>query len=438
MISQAPAYNLKAVLKETGLKADVLRAWERRYDLPRPQRSAGRHRLYSDYDIATIKWLKNRQAEGLRIGRAVQLWHALMAAGRDPLMDVAELKASPSAVPPGGMSIEILRQQWLEGCLAFDAVKAEEALNQAFALFPVEEACNAILRQGLNIVGEQWYLGQATVQQEHFASALAIRRLEALINAAPQPTRPQTVLVGCPPGEMHTFPALLLSLFLQRAGLRVVYLGADLPVEQMDVAVEAIRPNLVVLAAQQLTSAASLAGAALALRERGIPLAYGGLIFNRVPELRERIAASFLGESLEKAVDKVEQLIQAPAFFPSTYVEEECQALARRFRHSRPSIERALSTTLQRDGEQIETIEAVNTFFGTKLAAALELGDPAFMEGELAWVVGLLTSHRLSQDRLLTYLAAFSQCVRSVLGGDGTPIAHWIDEYVSRNKPLQQ
>ena len=178
MNNKTPVYNLMVVLKETGLKADVLRAWERRYDLPRPQRTAGRHRIYSDYDIATIKWLKNRQTEGLSISRAVQLWKDLTAAGGDPLKDVAEVKASPFPALAGGMGIEILRQQWLEGCLAFDTAKAEEALNQAFALYPVEKACSAILQQGLNIIGEQWYLGKVSVQQEHFTSSLAVRRLE--------------------------------------------------------------------------------------------------------------------------------------------------------------------------------------------------------------------------------------------------------------------
>ncbi len=426
------------VLKETGLKADVLRAWERRYDLPRPQRTAGGHRIYSEYDIATLKWLKKRQVEGFSISRAVQMWKDLVAAGRDPLEEDTQAKVFHPLGPADATSVEILCQQWLDGCLAYDAGKAEDALNQAFALYPVEKACSAILQQGLNIIGEQWYLGKVSVQQEHFASGLAIRRLEALINATPQPTRAQAVLIGCPLGEMHSFPVLLLSLFLQRTGLKVVYLGGDLPLEQMDVAVEAIRPNLVVLSAQQLTTASSLANAALALRERGFPLAYGGLIFNRVPELRERIAASFLGESLEKAVDKVEQLIQAPVFFPSTRVEEEYQTLAKLFQRSRPLIEQALYTGLQRDGEQIETIEAVNAFFGSKLTAALELGDPAFMEGELAWVNGLLTSHHISVDQLLTYLIAYSQCVGRVLGEKGMPITSWIDEYVSRNEPSQQ
>ena len=65
-ISKNPAFNLKAVLQETNIAADTLRAWERRYGLPMPERTEGGHRLYSQYDIETIKWLLARQ----KIGRA--------------------------------------------------------------------------------------------------------------------------------------------------------------------------------------------------------------------------------------------------------------------------------------------------------------------------------------------------------------------------------
>src|SRR5512145_2746366 len=85
MVSTTPAFNLKVVLKETGIAADTLRAWERRYGLPMPQRSAAGHRLYSQRDIETIKWLLKRQAEGLSISRAVDLWNEQMASGSDPL-----------------------------------------------------------------------------------------------------------------------------------------------------------------------------------------------------------------------------------------------------------------------------------------------------------------------------------------------------------------
>ncbi len=431
MINRTPVYNLMVVLKETGLKADVLRAWERRYDVPHPQRTAGGHRLYSNYDIATIKWLKNRQAEGMSISHAVQLWKDLLANGRDPLMEAVESKGAPIISLADGMSVASLRQRWLDGCLAFDAAKGEEALDQAFALYPVENACSAILRQGLNLIGEEWYLGRVSVQQEHFTSSLAIRRLETLISAAPQQTHPQTVLMGCPMGELHTFPAIMLSLFLQRKGMKVVYLGADNPLEHMDAAIEAIHPDLVVLSAQQLVTAASLALAARAIQRVHIPAAYGGLIFNRVPELRQRIAGTFLGESIEAATDKIELLIRSPAYPAPIEVDEKSKQLAQDFRLTRPLIEQELYAAWQRDGVKIETFEEINAFFSSRVAAALDLGDPGFLEGELNWIAGLLTSHNMQAAKLLTYLVAYRNCVHAILGEGGNPLTQWIDQYVA-------
>src|SRR5512144_2011880 len=91
MLSTTPAFNLKAVLKETGLAADTLRAWERRYGLPTPDRTAGGHRLSSQRDIETLKWLTARQAEGLSISRAVDMWNEQTASGTDPLAGSAQI-----------------------------------------------------------------------------------------------------------------------------------------------------------------------------------------------------------------------------------------------------------------------------------------------------------------------------------------------------------
>ena len=70
-------YNVRAVVRETGLKPDTLRVWEQRYGLPMPQRSPGGHRLYSERDIAVLKWLVARKGEGMSISRAVALWKSL-------------------------------------------------------------------------------------------------------------------------------------------------------------------------------------------------------------------------------------------------------------------------------------------------------------------------------------------------------------------------
>ncbi len=435
-ISQSPAYNLKAALKETGLTADVLRAWERRYGLPKPQRTPGGHRLYSEYDIETIKWLRARLAEGLSISRAVKSWNDIVEAGRDPLMEQLQAGAARDfdSVPAAQAHIEVLRRQWLEAALAFDARRAEEVLNQAFAMYPTETVCIEILQQGMSMIGSEWYSDRVTVQQEHFASALAVRRLETLITLTPRPTRSQTVLIGCPPGEWHTFPVLLLNMLLRRSRLNVVYLGANIPIERLEETAAAIQPNLVVLAAQQLTTAAALRPAALALRAKGIPAAYGGLIFNRIPELRKRIPAHFLGESLEGSLQRIERLILAPEIAPDgSSVENPYQELADLYQEKRPLIELDVYGMLQEADMPMEYLPDANAFFGNGLTAALELGDPALLEADIEWVKHLLTGRRIPADRLLPFLSVYSQAVEKELGTAGTPITDWIAAFIQRN-----
>src|SRR5512141_2226556 len=125
MVSTTPAYNLKVVLKETGLPADTLRAWERRYGLPVPQRTPGGHRLYSERDIHTIKWLMARQAEGLSISRAVDLWNEQIASGSDPLAGTLPSAITLLSVPAVlsqsvETTLDALRSHWIMACMNFN------------------------------------------------------------------------------------------------------------------------------------------------------------------------------------------------------------------------------------------------------------------------------------------------------------------------------
>ena len=192
-----PTFNMKAVVRETNLKPDTLRAWERRYGLPNPRRSAGGHRLYSQRDIDTLKWLISRQDEGISISHAVELWHRLESQGQDPLLvepastTAVEISSFPS-VAPSGETIAALRSAWIEACLNFDEPAAERILTEAFAMYPPEQVVFEVLRGGLAEIGRGWYQGTTTVQQEHFASELAMRRLESLVAGAAPPTRPSS------------------------------------------------------------------------------------------------------------------------------------------------------------------------------------------------------------------------------------------------------
>jgi MerR family transcriptional regulator, light-induced transcriptional regulator len=434
-ISHSPAYNLKVVLKESGLKADVLRAWERRYNFPKPQRSAGGHRLYSEYDLEAIKWLRARQEQGLSISRAVELWNESVASGVDPLAAVPPPSGLYSSVYLSrvDMRLESLRQEWFQAIQVFDSIRADELLNQAFAIYPVETVCTEILAQAISQIGDFWLLDRITVQQEHFASALACRRLEALLSATPHPMRRQSVLVGCPPFERHNFPILLISLFLARRGLKVIYLGVDVPIQHLAETTTEVKPDLVILAAQQLTSAATLRSALQSLQETGATLAFGGSIFNRIPNIRRIFPAHFLGETLAGAVDEVEHLLAAPTPNPVVDgLDRPAQESARLYRMHRPQIELALSTELQRLDWHTEYLAEANSFFGDSLFAALDLGDVAFLEADLEWVKRLLSSRQVDSESLSTYLSAYCSALAQTLGEASAPLTGWMRTYLLR------
>lgn len=421
-LSRKPVYNLKAVLQETGLKADTLRAWERRYGLPLPQRTPGGHRLYSQHDIALIRWLLARQAEGLSIRAAVNLWHQQVAGGGDPLGEGIE--AAPAYA---GATLDALRAAWMNACLQFDENAAEQALNQAFSLHGVEAVCREVMQRGLSELGERWLAGQVSVQQEHFASALAMRRLDALLAAAPPPTQEGALLVACPAGEWHTFSALLMTLLLRRRGWNVIYLGANVPAARLEETVATIRPALVILSAQHLVGAAALAQTARQLQQAGFQMAYGGRIFNRLPGLRTRIPAHFLAEALDDSLAAAERLVRQPVPPPQVApAPEELRACLQAFQSARPMIEYDLQARLSARGLPADQIEGANRYFGDGLTAALELGDPAWLQSDLDWLGELLGARKIERGRLETYLQLYAAAVRERLGPAGTPIASWI------------
>ncbi len=429
-LSTTPAFNLKVVLKETGIRPDTLRAWERRYGLPKPQRSAGGHRLYSERDIETIKWLMARQEEGLSIARAVDLLRSQIAQGNDPLEHIEPPPLQPIATPG---TLESIRQDWVEACLAFDEKRAEGLLNQAFALFPLETVVTEILQYAMIQVGEQWYQNDISVQQEHFASALVQRRLNALIAACPPPTRPEVILVGNPPSEQHLIPILMLNLFLRRRGFGVVDIGANVPVAKFDETVERIKPHLVVLSAQRLSTVAPMIEVILSLHPLKTQIAYGGRIFNLLPQLVDLMPAHYLGKSLDEAVRNIERLLsqRPPLPLPSAELQTY-QQTAEVFRHLRPQIEAKLFEELSPYNLPEEYLITAIEDFGDVLHSALAIGDLDAIHPELEWLRGLLHQHHLPDGILAPFLMAYAQAVRLMEVAQLTPLVEWLKTTAER------
>ncbi len=429
MSSDAPAFNLKAVVRETGLKPDTIRAWERRYGVPKPRRTAGGHRLYSQRDIDLLKWMNARQHEGLSISRIVDLWKGLEAEGKDPLQVTSHNLMRQNILLSDVGELANLRQDWIQACLNFDEPRAEQTVSQAFALFPLNTVVLDVLLRGLAEIGEGWYRGDVAVQQEHFASALAARRLQTLIAASPAPTRAERVVLACPPEEQHTVSLLVINLFLRRQGWEVIDLGANVPLDRLESMVESLRPQLLISSAQHLPTAQTLQALALTLARLRIPLGFGGSIFNRLPALRYHIPGHFLGESLNELTSAVQEILHAPRPLPDVIeTSREYVSTLEHYRERLPLIEADVLGALEpKPREMVQQADA-NAYLAQYLGAALALGDVNFLDSDLNWVRGLLSAQQLPDEALRGYLQVYLAAVQKHLDRRGAIIVKWFQQ----------
>jgi len=444
-------YNLKAVIHETGLTPETLRAWERRYGLLKPQRSPGGHRLYSQYDIEMLQWLVARQEEGLSISRAVEMWRSLEKEGQNPLLQGSHphvgahangLVASPTVTPANVNMLDQLRAGWIEACLTYDEPAADQALSQAFAIADPEVACVEVIQKGVAAIGALWYQGEISVQQEHFATALAMRRIDSLIAAAPPSTRLGRLLAANPPGEEHSFGLLLMTYLLRRHGWEVVYLGANVPLSRLDATLEATAPKLVLSVAQTLTSAAALLAMAVVVNAHGTSLAYGGGIFTHYPAVTSRIPGYFLGNSLAAVPETVERLVADLPPLPGVPALPASYGLAlEALREKESLVIDAVNQALragrgERDHaapQQLEPtyLETANRFFTRDLLSALTMGDIHLLDHAVGWLEGLLSNYGLSMELVRRYFSAYQQAVQQHLDGQAGPILDWLDKHAT-------
>lgn len=306
--SDQPRHTIKTVCAQTGILPVTLRAWERRYRLLKPQRTGGNYRLYSERDIAVLRWIKQRLESGLTISRVAAEFHALRRAGQwPPALPVPPAAPTrPAATPP-----EVYQHRLYAALSGLDEARAGEVLSEAHALFDVTTICLHIIQPCLYEIGEAWYRGELRIATEHFASQYLRGRLLSLLQTYPMRHSASRIVVGCAPGEFHDIGSLILALLLRREGYRVEFLGADVPLEDLSEYARHERPALICLSANSEATARSLRqlDARLAGMRPRPKFAFGGWIFNTQPRLRSLVPGRFLGEDALQAVAQIRALL---------------------------------------------------------------------------------------------------------------------------------
>jgi DNA-binding transcriptional MerR regulator len=196
---------------------NTLRAWERRFGFPNPQRSPGRHRYYTHGEVSA---LRDSLQDGLSISSAVSRAREGLAADANSLVGAL---------------------------VSYEVARADAAIEATLALRSVERSVEEVLLPSLDEIARK-------KGPESAAWAFGVRWatdwLRRAMRFAPAPVRPLSIVVGDASRDDLDPDApyiRALELFCVRAGVKVL----SLPVRAISGVGEAVsvrRPNLAVVA----------------------------------------------------------------------------------------------------------------------------------------------------------------------------------------------
>jgi DNA-binding transcriptional MerR regulator len=227
--------------RRVGVSDHVLRAWEVRYGLLTPVRSAGGFRLYSDSDERRVRRMQFHIAQGLSAAEAARV----AIAEAQPPAHSSDLTFGSGS---GQLDLHGLARSLQRALDDFDEGAAQAVLDRVLSDFTLSTTLRDVLIPYLRQLGERWERGEITIAQEHFATNVIRGRLTGLARGWGDGYGPRAI-VACAPDELHDLPLLIFGVILNRSGWRIDYFGASTPVDELVRVADRLQPGLVVVAA---------------------------------------------------------------------------------------------------------------------------------------------------------------------------------------------
>jgi DNA-binding transcriptional MerR regulator/methylmalonyl-CoA mutase cobalamin-binding subunit len=235
-LPSAILHPIQVVTRRTGVSADVLRVWEKRYAVVTPVRSPSGRRLYSDADIERLRLLVQAKRTGRSIGQiaalpTADLVHLLdeKAAAEHRPRRRARADAAPPSPPAAG--------DFLEACLAaierFDAVTLDLVLRRAVVALSADDFLDTVVVPLVDHLQVQMLDGSLRRSHGHLAHAVLRRVLDHIVATATAPLASRDVVVTTLGGHAHELDALIVAAAAAADGWRVTYIGPGVPVDDV-------------------------------------------------------------------------------------------------------------------------------------------------------------------------------------------------------------
>ena len=238
-------YPIKVVSQMTGVSVFVIRAWEKRYNAVTPSRTETNRRLYTEDDIEKLKLLNEAVRSGHNIGGIANL-------SIDDLRSVL-IKNNVSSTFTDESLTEVLANtnsiiiKCIEAIRTYDGKALETLLLKASAKMSQPHLIEELIIPLVYKVGDLWHDGDIRVANEHLASAVIRSFMTNLLEQHMPSENAPIIISATPRGQDHELGALIVGVIAAAAGWKVIYLGPNLPVEEIAAVTDSLHANLVAL-----------------------------------------------------------------------------------------------------------------------------------------------------------------------------------------------
>jgi DNA-binding transcriptional MerR regulator/methylmalonyl-CoA mutase cobalamin-binding subunit len=222
MCGELLSYRIKTIAKILGIPRNTLLAWERRYAVVTPARTANGYRTYSDHDLTVLREVQSLTQDGYAISEAVNMIRTKSSGPPLPVHSTTTL--SPLQEPTN---------QLQDALLNFDHARAEVAMR-AYRHLGFRELINAVFVPILVEIGTKWADGQISILQEHYVSGFIHDQMSGMylqLGSGPE-NGPHAICAGYPE-EIHEIGLMAISIQLVLEGWRVTHLGTRVPQNEL-------------------------------------------------------------------------------------------------------------------------------------------------------------------------------------------------------------
>ena len=229
-------HSIGMVSRRTGLKPDLIRAWENRFGVVEPGRTATNRRFYTDEQVEKLLLLRQATLSGRSISQVAGLSIPEL---RDLVEEdrIAISRVSASAEEISGE----VESGHLESCLAavsdLDTRALRYHLEKAAVELTEPRLMEELVIPLVDRIGSGWENGKIRIVHEHAASSVIRAFLENLHVGEPLDGNAPSIVIGTPSGQSHEIGACIAANTAASEGWNVLYLGAGLPAEEFAAAV---------------------------------------------------------------------------------------------------------------------------------------------------------------------------------------------------------